>query len=93
MAIKISADSYPPRRIKENSDELQKQEVEPRDYVLSDILPEEWDLLNPTLDVVGKFIDMYIKYDFNAVLNEYSIWKKSYSGADSSGIISPKEES
>jgi len=27
------------------------------------------------------------------VLNEYSIWKKSYSGADSSGIISPKEES
>jgi len=26
-------------------------------------------------------------------LNEYSIWKKSYSGADSSGIISPKEES
>ena len=69
------------------------KEVEPRDYVLSDILPEEWDLLNPTLDVVGKFIDMYIKYDFNAVLNEYSIWKKSYSGADSSGIISPKEES
>ena len=67
-------------------------EIDPRNYVLSDILPEEWELLNPALDLAGKFIDLYIKYDFNAVLNEYSIWKKSCSGADSSGIVSPKEE-
>ncbi|MEN6444691.1 MAG: aminoacyl-tRNA hydrolase [Candidatus Cloacimonas sp.] len=67
--------------------------IAPRDYVLSDFLPEEKVLLNSVLALAGKFIDIYIKYDFNAVLNEYSIWKKSCSGAESSGIISPKEES
>lgn len=67
--------------------------IAPRDYVLSDILPEEKVLLNSVLALAGKFIDIYIKYDFNTVLNEYSIWKKSCSGAESSGIISPKEES
>jgi len=68
------------------------KELAPRDYVLGDILPSEWELLNPVIDLTGKFVDLYIKYDFNAVLNEYSIWKKSCSGTESSGNISPKEE-
>ena len=68
------------------------KEIAPRDYVLGDILPSEWELLNPVIDLTGKFVDLYIKYDFNAVLNEYSIWKKSCSGTESSGNISPKEE-
>ncbi|MDD3235227.1 MAG: aminoacyl-tRNA hydrolase [Candidatus Cloacimonetes bacterium] len=63
------------------------------DYVLSEISQPEWDLLNPVLELAGKFVDTYIKYDFDQVLNDYSTWKKSYSGTRSAGIISPKEES
>jgi PTH1 family peptidyl-tRNA hydrolase len=63
------------------------------DYVLSEIPDTEWVLYNPVLELAGKFVDSYIKYDFDSVLNEYSTWKKSYSGAKSAGIISPKEES
>ncbi len=62
------------------------------DYVLSDISDTEWELLNPVLNQVCKFVDSFIKYDFSEVLNDYSTWKKSYSGAKGAGIISPKEE-
>ncbi len=63
------------------------------DYVLSEIPEAEWVLFNPVLELAGKFVDTYIKYDFDSMLNDYSTWKKSYSGAKRAGIISPKEES
>ncbi|MDY0151405.1 MAG: aminoacyl-tRNA hydrolase [Candidatus Cloacimonas sp.] len=67
-------------------------ETEVYDHVLSEIPVSDWELYNPVLELAGKFIDTYIRYDFDQVLNEFSIWKKSYSAAKSSGIISPKEE-
>lgn len=67
-------------------------ETEAYDHVLSEIPAEEWELYNPVLLLASKFIDTYIRYDFDQVLNEFSIWKKSYSGVKDSGIISPKEE-
>lgn len=62
------------------------------DFVLSEITDSEMELLTPVMQLSCRFLDTYIKYDFNQVLNEYSKWKKSYSGAKSTGIISPKEE-
>ncbi len=62
------------------------------DYVLSEFGDDEIDRLRPVIALAAKFVDTFIKYDFNQVLNEYSIWKKSYSAAISGGIISPKEE-
>jgi len=63
----------------------------PRDYVLDDFAEEELLLLQPVLDKAGEFIDIYIKSDFNSVLNAYSIWKKSCSGDENPGNTSPKE--
>lgn len=62
------------------------------DYVLSEFGDDEIDCLRSVIALAAKFVDTFIKYDFNQVLNEYSIWKKSYSAAISGGIISPKEE-
>ena len=67
-------------------------DVEAYDHVLSEIPEADWELFKPSILLVTKFMDTYIKYDFDQVLNDYSIWKKSYSGARSTGIISPKEE-
>ncbi|MDD4310023.1 MAG: aminoacyl-tRNA hydrolase [Candidatus Cloacimonetes bacterium] len=69
-----------------------RNDAEAQDYVLACIPAVDWELLIPTIANVTKFMDTFIKYDFDQVLNEYSIWKKSYSSAKGSGIISPKEE-
>ncbi len=66
---------------------------DPADYVLEPFTTAEHELLEPVLVKAGEFIDLYIRYDFKQVLNEYSKWKKSYSDSRTSGIISPKEES
>jgi len=62
------------------------------DFVLSEFSDSELEQLKPVIELAVRFVDTFIKYDFNQVLNEYSRWKKSYSVAISNGIISPKEE-
>jgi len=61
-------------------------------YVLNDFEPGELDKYDESLKLVSRFLDTYSKYDFNQVLNDYSKWKKSYSGGKAAGITSPKEE-
>lgn len=68
-------------------------EQDPSDYVLEPFTAPQKEELEPVLLKACEFVDLYIRYDFNQVLNEYSKWKKSYSDSIKSGIISPKEES
>ncbi len=67
-------------------------EMDAADYVLEAMPESEWAAYEPTLKLAEKFIDTYIKYDFNEMLNDYSKWKKSYSEEKKPGIISPQEE-
>lgn len=67
-------------------------EMDAADYVLQKMPDEQWELFNPSLDLAVKFVDTYIRYDFDTMLNEYSKWKKSYSEVKDPGIISPQEE-
>lgn len=62
------------------------------DYVLQSFTEDENKAMEPILKKVVEFIDVFVKYDFSMMLNEYSKWKKSYSGAKKPGIISPQEE-
>jgi len=63
-----------------------------RDYVLDTFSSEEEKLMKPALDQVCKLLDVYVNSDFNAMLDEYSKHKQSYSGVTHSGIICPKED-
>ena len=67
-------------------------ELDPADYVLQELPVSEWEALNPVINLAAGFINTFIKYDFNEMLDEFSKWKKSYSGEKVSGIISPQEE-
>jgi len=62
------------------------------DFVLEQLSESEFTALKPVLAQMSRYLDLYIKYDFSQVLNEYSKWKKSYSDSKKSGIVSPKEE-
>ncbi|HPM04763.1 MAG TPA: aminoacyl-tRNA hydrolase [Candidatus Cloacimonas sp.] len=66
--------------------------LEPHDHVLGEMGASEQEILAPALELAVKLTDTYVRSDFSQVLNEYSNWKKSYSTAKSSGIVSPKEE-
>lgn len=68
-----------------------RDEGDPRDYVLENFSSEELQKLQPVLKQTCEFIDLYIKSDFNAMLNAYSVWKKSCSGDQKSGNKCPKE--
>lgn len=63
-----------------------------RDFVLQDFNEDEKQAMDPIIQKVVEFIDVFVKYDFSMMLDEYSKWKKSYSGAKKPGIISPQEE-
>lgn len=67
-------------------------EVPAEVYVLSNFGASELDSYKESLSLVSKFLDTFSRYDFNQVLNDYSKWKKSYSGGKAAGIKSPKEE-
>lgn len=61
-------------------------------YVLDQIPSADWELLSQSFDRIGGFLKTYIARDFASMLDEYSKWKKTYSGESDSGIISPKED-
>jgi peptidyl-tRNA hydrolase, PTH1 family len=67
-------------------------EGDPRDFVLDVFSEEELLQLQPALDKAIELIDTYIKSDFNAVLDKYSIWSQSCSGEKEPGNKSPKEK-
>ena len=62
------------------------------DYVLAEFNDEERKLFSVCLNDVAKLLDTYVFRGYDAMLDEYSKSKKSYSDAASAGIISPKEE-
>lgn len=64
----------------------------PDEYVLDDFTTDELNSYTRSMKLVIEFLNVYEKYDFKQMLNEYSKWKKSYSGGKASGINSPKEE-
>lgn len=64
----------------------------PRDFVLDEFSDAELLQLQPALDKAAEFIDIYIKSDFDAVLDEYSKWNKSCSAEKDPGNKSPKEK-
>lgn len=68
------------------------QDDSSRDYVLSDIEVGEQELFSQSIQLACKLLKTYIKADFRTMLDEYSKHKKSYSGAKTTGILSPKEE-
>lgn len=61
-------------------------------YVLENFESEELESYTESLKLVSGFLDTFSQYDFNQELNDYSKWKKSYSGGKAAGITSPKEE-
>ncbi|PKN74207.1 MAG: aminoacyl-tRNA hydrolase [Candidatus Cloacimonetes bacterium HGW-Cloacimonetes-2] len=63
-----------------------------RDYVLEPIPATETALYEDCIQLVSQFLDTYIRTDFSTMLDEFSKWKKSYSGKNEAGITSPKEE-
>jgi len=46
----------------------------------------------PAIELACDFIDIYIDKDFYAVLDAYSIWKKTFSVNNVHGNDSPKEK-
>ena len=61
-------------------------------YVLDEFADEELAGYDESLKLVSRFLDTFIRDDFNSMLNDYSKWKKSYSDGKTVGIKSPKEE-
>lgn len=61
-------------------------------YVLQDFAADELEDYAESLKLVSGFLDTYVRADFTQMLNDYSTWKKSYSGGKAAGIKSPKEE-
>ena len=61
-------------------------------YVLEDIPDDLLDDYDETFRQISKFIDTYVHSSFKNMLDDYSKWKRAYSGKSEAGIISPKEE-
>ncbi len=90
--VKSLLEVLPPDSLKRVRIGIGRYAGNPRDYVLDDFAEAELETLKPALGKVSEFIDIYIKDDFASVLNAYSIWKKSCSGSEETGNISPKEK-
>jgi PTH1 family peptidyl-tRNA hydrolase len=61
-------------------------------YVLAKIPEEDMPKYDEVFKLTSKFFKTYIARDFSSMLDEYSKWKKTYSGKSEAGIISPKED-
>jgi len=91
--LKSLFEVLPPQEIKRFRIGIGRSETQaPDKYVLDNFTPGEFEQYSMCIKLVTRFLDVYEKYDFNQVLNEYSTWKKSYSGGEAAGIKSPKEE-
>ncbi len=61
-------------------------------YVLDRIPEHDKTLLSGIFKQTTVFLKTYIARDFASMLDEYSKWKRTYSGTSETGIISPKED-
>ena len=61
-------------------------------YVLQEFETGELENYDESLKLVSGFLDTYTAVGFKYMLNDYSQWKKSYSGGKAAGINCPKEE-
>lgn len=91
--IKSCAEVYPTDELKRIRIGIGRPENQSAsDYVLAGFNEDERKLISLCLNDVSKLLDTYVHRGYEAMLDDYSKSKKSYSGAASSGIISPKEE-
>lgn len=90
--IKSLLGIFPSENLKRIRIGIGRGEENPRDYVLDKFTPEELSALIPSIELACDFIDIYIDKDFNAVLDAYSIWKKTCSEKIVPGNESPKEK-
>jgi PTH1 family peptidyl-tRNA hydrolase len=90
--MKSLSDFYPAADLKRIRIGIGRDDSDPKDYVLDDFTREELVLLKPVWNKVSELIDIYIKDDFNSVLNAFSKWKKSCSGISVPGNNRPKEK-
>lgn len=66
------------KRIRIGIGKPQREDV--TDHVLQPFLPSEKEEISKTIDLTAGFLDIFCRTNFHALLNEYSKWKKSYSG-------------
>lgn len=90
--IKSLLEIFPPDNLKRIRIGIGRGEENPQDYVLDKFTQDELSSLMPSLELACDFIDIYIDKDFNAVLDAYSIWKKTCSEKIVLGNESPKEK-
>ena len=90
--IKSLLEIFPPENLKRIRIGIGRSEENPRDYVLDKFTQEELSALMPAIELACDFIDIYIDKDFYAVLDAYSIWKKTFSVNNVHGNDSPKEK-
>jgi len=67
--------------------------VNPKDHVLTDFSAEERKIILPVIDLVVRWLEIYLNRDFNALLDEFSQWKKNPIPTSEAGINRPKEDS
>ncbi len=89
--VKSLLEVIPPDELKRIRIGIGRDSGDPKDFVLDDFSAGEISDLHASLDKVSEFIDIYIKHDFNSMLNVFSIWKKSCSGKSNTGNTRPKE--
>lgn len=63
-----------------------------RDYVLDRFSSLELPMINSIIDLVSGWLEIYIKYDMEKLLNEFSKWKKKPIPSHEGGIDRPKED-
>ncbi|MCB5265479.1 MAG: aminoacyl-tRNA hydrolase [Candidatus Cloacimonetes bacterium] len=91
--LKSCFEVMPPSELKRIRIGIGRSSQLPADkYVLQDFEAEELESYAESLKLVSGFLDTYAATDFKQMLNDYSKWKKSYSGGKAAGITSPKEE-
>ncbi len=63
-----------------------------RDHVLENFDSDELKIIEPTLELTAKWLDLYIRFDLSNLLDEYSKFMKKPIPPAEGGIKSPKEE-
>lgn len=79
--VKSLLEVLPPdsiKRIRIGIGKPEQQDI--TDYVLAPFLTQEVEEITKAVELAAGFLDTFCRSDFNALLNEYSKWKKSYSG-------------
>lgn len=63
-----------------------------RDYVLDNFGSDEMEIVEPAIELIAKWLDLYVKFDLNKLLDKYSKFMKRPIPPADGGINRPKEE-